>query len=118
VNNVESVFIKQLQGKEVSKNSLEYIRKQSPNPQEIKSIELYLNFWATIIDNKETIEKFKELLNEIKSDSILKNSDLKKFLETISKDVQTFESRYKSKKYKIQRRSDLDLKTLENFLQL
>lgn len=112
----KSKIYEQLQGIGVSKKVLLNLKKQSPTDQENKSIDLYLNFWSIVLENRETHKDFNQIFNQVTSDQILTNSDLRIFLEKIRKDVQSFDRLYNSKKSNIKRIETLELSTLQNHL--
>jgi hypothetical protein len=71
-----------LQGDKLNKDKLEQYKKNSNSPQK-KSIELVLEFWELIKNSDNT---FRDLLREIKKDTILKSSKLCDFLSEQQKD--------------------------------
>jgi hypothetical protein len=55
------------------------------------TIDLYLQFWKLVKDNNNQKNDFDSLLGDIKQDKTLKNSELKKFLDSICAGSKAFE---------------------------
>lgn len=85
---VANDITKQLQSGTVSKQQLQ--EWQSAGMDKYKnSIDLYLEFWSSVSNNQKSV--FDDLLRKVKNDNILRNSELKKFLEGICKNSEAFQ---------------------------
>lgn len=87
-DNIDNI-VQKLKTDKVTKNDLEEWKK-SGNVKINKAVNLYLRFWEILTPYQ--LEDFKKLLNEIKKDDILKNSELNGFLNKIcDKSTEDFE---------------------------
>lgn len=81
----DKTISRQLKSSSISKNQLSEYKEKFPTD---KAIQLYLDFWKIITSNDKN--DFDELLKKINNNNILKNSELKKFLNTICKNEDEF----------------------------
>jgi hypothetical protein len=105
-DNIDNI-VQKLKTDKVTKNDLEEWKK-SGNVKINKAVNLYLRFWEILTPYQ--LEDFKKLLNEIKKDDILKNSELNGFLNKIcDKSTEDFE-KFKGKEGKAACKTLADLK--------
>jgi hypothetical protein len=86
--NPSTGITKELQSGSITKDKLNQISQiESANPESVK---LYLEFWDKV-EKSSPKNDFNNLLKQIKNDNILKNSELKIFLEKIYADSDAFQ---------------------------
>ncbi|MDR2384612.1 MAG: hypothetical protein LBD80_02955 [Tannerella sp.] len=115
----EILISEELKGGDVNKKKLQEWKNEAHTSKCEKSIDLYLQFWELVIKNNVQMDSFGEiLLGEVKKDDVLKSSDLKKFLEKICKNSDTFRSSYKEKISGIKKTEQTTLDELKQQLKI
>jgi hypothetical protein len=79
-----------IQSSTITKAQLEKYKQEHPADLS-NTIDLYLQFWKLVKDNNNQKNDFDSLLGDIKQDKTLKNSELKKFLDSICKNSNEFQ---------------------------
>jgi len=87
IDNTQNVT-KELQGSSITKQQLEQYKEA--NYKQNSSIELYLKFWETV-NNSTQKKDFDALLDRVKRDNILKDSELKNYLNSICASSDSFQ---------------------------
>lgn len=85
---ISNNITKELQSGTITKQQLDELKAKGLAHHK-KSIDLYLEFWSLVSNNQKIV--FDNLLKKVKRDQILKNSELKKFLESICTSSEAFE---------------------------
>lgn len=107
--------LKQLQGGDISFQELQEANSIKLDNLD-KTIYLYLKFFELIKNNNNQMDKYKDLLNEIRQDNDLKQSELKYFLEEILKDSKTFRQKYGEKIRRLPKTDSITLNELKKKL--
>ena len=115
--NISTDISKELQGDKLTSLKLSEF-EEGDNSKYSNSLKLYRDFFDLIKNTDYQKNSFDILLKKVKSDNILKNSELKFFLESICKDSITFEENFKNKMGRISKddRQGLSVEELKNQL--
>jgi hypothetical protein len=81
-----------------------------------KSIDLYLQFWNLVLSGNNQFETFVKLCKDVKTEPVLQNSELMKFLHDISKDSKSFGNNYQNNITKVRKNPNLTLRKLKEQL--
>ncbi|WP_333696704.1 hypothetical protein [Flavobacterium sp.] len=83
------ILISKLKGNSITIPELETYKNE--NKKFINSIDLYINFLKYLHEGNNQKEDYDKLLKKVKEDSLLKNSDLKRYLDQICTNSESFQ---------------------------
>jgi hypothetical protein len=105
----------ELKGNDINQQKLEEYQHQARFAALESSIQLYLAFWGKV-KNSNQMDDFNALLERIKKDDVLGDSELKYVLEIICKDSKAFESCYIKNKTSLRKTPQTTLNDLKSQL--
>lgn len=115
-NSIQSKNISdKLQGETISQTELQSFNN-AEGMKDQNSIDLYLRFWNLVLGGNTSKGEFDKLSKDVKSNTILKNSKLNEFLNSICKDSKTFVEAYERKIIRVRKTPVLTLKKLKDEL--